>query len=473
MGRWAAGFDGERVFEFEGPEGKVVPVAAEVAHGAVAEIPPAVPLGAGVVDFVEGAHGRGADPEVPVEAFRNGHGFFGAFGDEDAIAVLLGVFLALPAPGTADPDMGFLDGADGAGLDQFNDAAVVLGGVDLDAHLGRRAGFLGGETDLACFVDVVGEGFFAVDVLLMLQGTHGRQGMGMLAGADDDGVEVLGAVEELAEVGELLCFGEFLGGLFDGRPVDVAEGDDVLGTDAASIAASAATGADDGDVEFVVEVSSPDDARGDEECGGSGRGQLVEAAAGDLVLALFGNGAGWMTHGVNSAGVIEWETWPVTVDISKRVAQECVSWSVLVGATVSGCLADGTAERACYLCWPIVTLWSGGCKRWGDWWGLVVGTWGCLTRGRWKYGSCPRLRFGLVWRLLAGDVDGAEIGGDAIEAAADPGDGFEGAFELGGKGFAFHGHGDGLFVEVDDDLDLGDFVGLDVGGGRLRCLAAP
>ncbi len=65
---------------------------------------------------------------------------------------------------------------------------------------------------------------------------------------------VLGAVEDLAEVGELLRLGELLGSLVDGRLVDVAEGHDVLGADAAGVAPSAAAGADDGDVEFVVEV---------------------------------------------------------------------------------------------------------------------------------------------------------------------------------------------------------------------------
>ena len=62
MRRRAFGFDGERMIQLEGPPRQVVPVAAKVGHRAVAEIPPAVPLGAGPIHFVERAEWRGAEP---------------------------------------------------------------------------------------------------------------------------------------------------------------------------------------------------------------------------------------------------------------------------------------------------------------------------------------------------------------------------------------------------------------------------
>ena len=62
---------GQRGLELQGPERQVVPVAAEVAHRAVAEIPPAIPLRPGEVDVVERPGRGGAEPEVPVEPGRD------------------------------------------------------------------------------------------------------------------------------------------------------------------------------------------------------------------------------------------------------------------------------------------------------------------------------------------------------------------------------------------------------------------
>ena len=49
VGRRAARLDGGRGPQLQRPERQVDPVAAEVAHGPVAEVPPAVPLGSGQV----------------------------------------------------------------------------------------------------------------------------------------------------------------------------------------------------------------------------------------------------------------------------------------------------------------------------------------------------------------------------------------------------------------------------------------
>ena len=67
MGWWTAGLDGPRSIEFQRPEGQVDPMAAQIGHRAVAEIPPAIPFGPGEIDFVERSIGRGAKPQVPVE----------------------------------------------------------------------------------------------------------------------------------------------------------------------------------------------------------------------------------------------------------------------------------------------------------------------------------------------------------------------------------------------------------------------
>lgn len=49
IGMWwrTESFDAERRIEFQRPERQIVPMAAEIGHGAIAEIPPAIPLWSG------------------------------------------------------------------------------------------------------------------------------------------------------------------------------------------------------------------------------------------------------------------------------------------------------------------------------------------------------------------------------------------------------------------------------------------
>src|SRR5262249_52313234 len=53
MRRRSAGFYGQGRAQAQGPEGQVDPVAAQVAHGAAAEVPPAIPLWPGHIDVVK------------------------------------------------------------------------------------------------------------------------------------------------------------------------------------------------------------------------------------------------------------------------------------------------------------------------------------------------------------------------------------------------------------------------------------
>ena len=88
-------------------------------------------------------------------------------------------------------------------LDQFHDAAIVVAGVHLDAHLRRNLGLGGFFANLAGFPDVVGQRFLAVDVLARREREQGGVGVRVLAGADHDGIECGRLVEEFAKVGEL------------------------------------------------------------------------------------------------------------------------------------------------------------------------------------------------------------------------------------------------------------------------------
>jgi hypothetical protein len=162
--------------------------------------------------------------------------------------------------------------------------------VYLNTHLRGEFWFGGGHlANLPCFPDVVGEGLFAVDVLVVLQGKHGCPGMAMLTDGDHDGIKIARRlVEHLAEVGELFGIGEIFAGLLHVVGIDIAQGDDVLGFDLCGVCRPAPAGADDGDVQLAVEALSAQECRGG-ECAGSrrrasGEDGLVETAAGDGLI---------------------------------------------------------------------------------------------------------------------------------------------------------------------------------------------
>ena len=181
MRRRPAGFNRRRRLQLERPERQIDPVAAEIAHRPVAEIPPAIPLGPWHIDLVERPRRRRAKPQIPLETRRNGVRRRRPVLHEHDVGGGLGVRLGgVQAPGARDPDVTFGDPADRAGLDQFDDAAVVVSRMDLGAHLRGDAGLGCGFADDARFLHVVSEGLFAVDVLLQLQGRQRGKCVGVL-----------------------------------------------------------------------------------------------------------------------------------------------------------------------------------------------------------------------------------------------------------------------------------------------------
>src|SRR5262245_753310 len=71
VGRWSERLHRPWRLELECPERQINPVASQVAHRPIGEIPPTIPLWPWEIDFVEWA-GRGrSEPELPVEASRN------------------------------------------------------------------------------------------------------------------------------------------------------------------------------------------------------------------------------------------------------------------------------------------------------------------------------------------------------------------------------------------------------------------
>src|SRR5262245_28938130 len=98
--------------------------------------------------------------------------------------------------------------------------------------------------------------------------------MRMLGRADDDRVEfrVLQPVVELAEVAKELRLGVIPGGPQEVRLADVAQGDDVLATDAGEVGPAAAATADDGDIELLVGPAGADERGRAEGSDASGAG---------------------------------------------------------------------------------------------------------------------------------------------------------------------------------------------------------
>ena len=218
-----------------------------------------------------------AEPDVPVERRRN-RGDLGRRVD------------ALGPDRAVRPAVDLEDIADSAVLDPFADQARALAGVTLVAHLGDDLGLLGGLGQEAGFLDRVGQGLLNVDMLAQLDGGHGDDGVVVVWRRHGDSIDHLFLFQhpaEIAVLGRLVVHRLFVG-LETVRPdepghalvVDVAEGDDVLGADAARVREAHAADADTGDVDRVARrlflLGGPDDVAGDDHQAGRGRRRRAE-----------------------------------------------------------------------------------------------------------------------------------------------------------------------------------------------------
>jgi hypothetical protein len=99
-------------------------------------------------------------------------------------------------------------------------------------------------------------------MLAQLERRQRRKGMRVLAGAYHHGVELLLILVKLAEIHEAFRLGKLLPGRVQCRLSHVANGDDVLApANVAHVAATAPAGADDGDVQFAVEILAAQECR--------------------------------------------------------------------------------------------------------------------------------------------------------------------------------------------------------------------
>ena len=227
--------------EFQGPVGGVHDVAGHVAEGTGAEVGPCTPI-VGGESFVVGAPRGGADPAVPIDAFRGGHGGEG-FGH------------ALVGPdGAGGPHVDFFDLTDGTGGDHFAQVAHAVAAVALVAHLGHDTGFFGGVLEQSGFGDGVGEGFLDVDMFSEFHRHVGGGCVGVVGGGDGDCVNFGHALEHVSVVVEALRVGHVARRLGGTVPIHIAKGDNVLAEikTGANVAGALATRTDGRDIEFFV-----------------------------------------------------------------------------------------------------------------------------------------------------------------------------------------------------------------------------
>ena len=277
---------GERRSDVQGVKREIVPMAAEIAHRAVAEIPPAIPLRSGDVHRMKRPRGRGAEPQIPVQSRRHRHRFFRPLRDEHDVLVPRRRFLGLKAPRAIHPDVNFAHGTNRATLYELLDAAVVVGRMTLVAHLRGEFQLRCGFANQPRFRDVIRERLLAIDMLPGLQRQHRRKHVRVLTRADDDSVELFRVVEHLPEVGEPLRLRILCAAFLQRVGVDVAEGDDVLRCDASEIFGAAAAGANHRDVQLVVQVSPTQNRRRADRGSGSRESSAHKLPARDATMGL-------------------------------------------------------------------------------------------------------------------------------------------------------------------------------------------
>ena len=145
------------------------------------------------------AIGRRADPLVPVQAGRNGLG---------------GGPAARAAEVPVQDRVRLGDLADGAGGNVLGNAADRLAAIALVAHLRQHLLLPGSFGQRIALGDVLGERLLAKNVFAVVDGPHGRRGMVVIGGGDQDHVDIVVAlVEQFAIVVKNLRPGRVLDAL--------------------------------------------------------------------------------------------------------------------------------------------------------------------------------------------------------------------------------------------------------------------
>ncbi len=240
-------------------------MAAHIADLTAAEVPIHIPgeaVHAGAafeVARVIRVVGGGPDPKIVVEVF----GWFARGGE-----------IAGPGELPVAPRGDGFNLSDGAIAYEFANAVEVFVFVALGAALGGDVGsvFQVVGPDDSGFFHAVGEGLFTIDVVAAVHGPVGDERVGVIGGANDNGVDVL-LVKALPPVDILLGLGKAFGTEGEVLLVDIAQSDHVFGADGTEVSFASPPGSNQSDVEFIGGGVGPEQGHlrqncGSESCGG-------------------------------------------------------------------------------------------------------------------------------------------------------------------------------------------------------------
>lgn len=209
------GGESHREFVVEVVDDVRAPVA-EHAHAVFVEAAPAK----GVVKGIEGELLARAAPEIPVFE-GSGHGGLG-----ERIVFLAFIFFHEPEAGSF-PSGEFGELIAESEIDHFGEGVDAATGMALVPHLGDDPKFFFGPHQDFRFLEGAGEGLLDVDVLAERHRLNGGGEVGVVGGADRDGIDVLThLIEHLAEIMEALGIGvafEIFSNVLWKFEVDIAE----------------------------------------------------------------------------------------------------------------------------------------------------------------------------------------------------------------------------------------------------------
>ena len=251
VGGGTIGAHGQWRGEGDGFEDGIEDVATHVAEGARAEVEAFAPIAGMIITRNIRTFGGVTKPEVPVETLR--YRCAGDGRDPDV------------APLFITPGVDFFHFADGAAVNDCDSLAVNFLRVNLDAHLCSEL-FLAGEFGKhARLVDVVREGFLAVNVFAELHRGVGDGRVHVVGHGDVARVDVaLLFVEELAPVLVDAHVGEHGFDVGDFVEIDVGDGDEFherIAGDGLDVGPRHAGGAEAGVAENLARLRGEQTAR--------------------------------------------------------------------------------------------------------------------------------------------------------------------------------------------------------------------
>ena len=144
-----------------------------------------------------------------------------------------------------------------SGTDNFDNASVIVFGVNLSAELSSDTLFSGGRGNQTSFKDGVRQGFFAVNMLSSTNSTERSRSMVMVGGTDHNSVNLVTfsdqhfAIIGVAARFEFVFFRKHRPGFVEVIRIHIDNGDNIFTHHAVDIFGGSISSANTGNVEFL------------------------------------------------------------------------------------------------------------------------------------------------------------------------------------------------------------------------------